>query len=319
MTLNTTQNPPAIGELWDAEGGIYAGVRTYENGDTYHLVVAVEDSATIHEWGEYKQDTPAKSTTDGMQNTKELAEIESIFPAAEAAKKYTTGDFSDYFLPSIGELNHAWQYVPEIFEKKSYWSSTQRSPTAAFYMGFTDGTQDGTVKLNELRARPFRKFRATEDTSNNPPNIGEYWQGEGGLNAGFIPAHLDIPAHYLIISAEDVGSFKWGRSDQSLSPNKNTDGLSNTNQLLSFGDHPAAKAAATYSADNHKDFYLPAIAELYHCWIYCHKKLERNTYYWSSSQYASQLPFSLDFRDAYQAEGDPNSEWHVRAVRRKLA
>ena len=44
----------------------------------------------------------------------------------------------------------------EAFRDTWYWSSSQRSATFAFIMGFGGGLQDFTVKLYELRVRPVR-------------------------------------------------------------------------------------------------------------------------------------------------------------------
>ncbi|QIE88081.1 DUF1566 domain-containing protein [Pseudomonas nitroreducens] len=44
----------------------------------------------------------------------------------------------------------------EAFKPDWYWSSTQRSASSAFYMGFNDGYQYDLGKDNELRVRPVR-------------------------------------------------------------------------------------------------------------------------------------------------------------------
>lgn len=49
----------------------------------------------------------------------------------------------------------------EAFEDTWYWSSTQFSPTNAWYQHFADGYQDDDHEVTELRARAVRKFKVT--------------------------------------------------------------------------------------------------------------------------------------------------------------
>ncbi|MEF2168368.1 DUF1566 domain-containing protein, partial [Pseudomonas aeruginosa] len=44
----------------------------------------------------------------------------------------------------------------EAFRPNWYWSSTQRSASHAFSLGFSGGGQDGSGKFSELRVRPVR-------------------------------------------------------------------------------------------------------------------------------------------------------------------
>jgi len=48
----------------------------------------------------------------------------------------------------------------EALEDTWYWSSTQYSAHLAWYQDFVDGGQDFIGKLNELRARAVRRFKA---------------------------------------------------------------------------------------------------------------------------------------------------------------
>ena len=48
---------------------------------------------------------------------------------------------TDFYLPSIGELSHGWQFIPEHFKRDWHWSSTQRSASHAFTMSFDGGYQ----------------------------------------------------------------------------------------------------------------------------------------------------------------------------------
>ena len=97
------------------------------------------------------------------------------------------------------------------------------------------------------------------------PAIGAEWPGQGGINGGLVAARGDVPAHYLIVAAKDVGKHAWGGREKESKATCKTDGLANTLALIEEGGHPAAVAAQEYQAEGHHDFYLPAAAELYHC------------------------------------------------------
>ena len=151
------------------------------------------------------------------------------------------------------------------------------------------------------------------------PALGEIWTGQGGYNGGFVPARGDVPAHYLIFAAKDVGSHEWGGRGIEIKGLNKTDGLANTEILIGNEDeakYPAANACAEYQADGHHDFYLPATAELYQGWINCPEVFAKGAYYWSSSQRSTNNAFNMTFVDGYQYYTDKDNELRVRPVRR---
>jgi hypothetical protein len=149
------------------------------------------------------------------------------------------------------------------------------------------------------------------------PAIGEYWPGEGGLNGGFVPARGDVPAHYLIFAAKDVGEHEWGGRGTELKGLSKTDGHTNTEVLCSGDDkHPAANACAEYQADGHHDFYLPAAAELYQGWLNCPEVFAQDCYYWSSSQRSANSAFFMLFVGGNQSSYYKDGDLRVRPVRR---
>lgn len=150
------------------------------------------------------------------------------------------------------------------------------------------------------------------------PAVGDYWPGQGGYNGGFVPARDGIPAHYLIIAAEDTGSHEWGGYGKESGATSKCDGLANTKTLLADGGHPAASACAEYQADGHDDFYLPAAAELYHCWLHIPTLLSKDCWYWSSTQRSALNAFHLRFGGGSQYYGAKGYELRVRPVRSVL-
>ncbi|WP_411835661.1 DUF1566 domain-containing protein [Pseudomonas chlororaphis subsp. aurantiaca] len=157
MNAQQQLTPPAIGEVWPGQGGIYGGLRQYPEG-MCHVIFATEDVGR-HAYGDYGVSTEATSRTDGRANTSILIARTGKHPAAIAAAAYTADGHADFYLPAIGELHHGWQYAPESFiEEWYYLSSSQRSANLAFDMGFVDGYQDYYCKGLELRVRPVRRF-----------------------------------------------------------------------------------------------------------------------------------------------------------------
>lgn len=148
--------PPAIGEYWPGQGGIYAGIRQYAEG-LCHVIFATQDVGK-HAYGEHGTEVEATSRTDGRQNTLVLTGRNGSHPAAGTAFGFTCDGHSDFYLPAIAELSHAWANIPEHFEPDWYWSSSQRSADYAFSMGFADGFQGNAGKYGELRVRPVRRF-----------------------------------------------------------------------------------------------------------------------------------------------------------------
>ncbi|WP_442108720.1 DUF1566 domain-containing protein [Pseudomonas sp. NUPR-001] len=147
--------PPAIGEIWPGQGGIYAGVMPARNGqEAYHLILG--DELGRFEWGPYGDESPATSLTDGQANTLALLE-RGAYPAAKAAAAHNAEGHTDFYLPAIAELYEAWM---NIGYKDWYWlwSSSQRSAYDAFDVDFGDGIQGGGGKLGELRVRPVRRL-----------------------------------------------------------------------------------------------------------------------------------------------------------------
>lgn len=145
------------------------------------------------------------------------------------------------------------------------------------------------------------------------PAVGEYWPGQGGINAGYVAARGDVPAHYLILGAKDLGEFKWGRYQEEPAATSKWDGKANTEALIAAGGHPAAEAARAHTADGHSDFDLPAATQLHQAWA--HDLIAKGAY-WSSSQRSAYDAFLMYFADGYQLDSDKSNERRVRPVRR---
>ena len=149
------------------------------------------------------------------------------------------------------------------------------------------------------------------------PALGAYWPGQGGVNAGLMRGLDGARDYYLIVAAADIGDHAWGGYREESKATSKSDGKANTEWLCNEEtQHPAANTCAEYKADGNHDFYLPAAAELYHCWVNCPEVFTQDRYYWSSSQRSAYLAFSVVFDDGSQLSCDKDNELRVRPVRR---
>ncbi|MCV4343283.1 DUF1566 domain-containing protein [Pseudomonas capsici] len=185
MNAEQKLTPPAIGQIWPGQGGIYGGIRQYPEG-LCHIVSAEKDIPGRHQHGGYGTSVEAaENRTDGRANT--LALLNSLivsigeqikagalisevldqipedkraeYQAAIVAASHTADGHTDFYLPAIGELNHFWQYAPESFDESWYYiSSTQRSANDAFSLHFELGHQHDYAKDNEFLVRPVRRL-----------------------------------------------------------------------------------------------------------------------------------------------------------------
>lgn len=153
QALNLT--PPAIGQAWPDQGGIYAGIVPARNGqEAYHLIIGAELGR--FEWGPYEVEAPATSLTDGVANTAALVEAGG-YPAASAAVAFAADGHNDFYLPAAAELYEAWLNLG-YNDFGWCWSSSQRSADNAFLMYFDVGVQFSTGKGNGRRVRPVRRL-----------------------------------------------------------------------------------------------------------------------------------------------------------------
>ncbi len=158
MTETATPTPaqtitlPAFGTPVPGQGATVDGIQ--------QPAVALIVSDATHEkstaWGTYgKNIDGCDSRTDGHANT--LAMLAANCPAAVHARSITADGHSDYFVPSIGELNTAAANAPELFEPEGmYWASTQDSPGGAVVQDFEDGDSYWNIKGVSRLVRPFR-------------------------------------------------------------------------------------------------------------------------------------------------------------------
>lgn len=155
---------PVLGAEIPGQGGLFAAILRAPRVDgveqpPFALIVSSAGAGELHSvWGEYGKTVPgADSRTDGKANTDAMVLAEC--PAALRVRKLSIEGHTDWYLPSLGELNSAAANVPELFDTKGwYWTSTQASRSFAFVQGFEYGDSDWYGKDDEHRVRAVRRI-----------------------------------------------------------------------------------------------------------------------------------------------------------------
>lgn len=142
------------------------------------------------------------------------------------------------------------------------------------------------------------------------PAVGAYWPGQGGKLIGLHPQ-----GGYLIAGEPLDGNFRFGRYDQDLTGFSPTDGETNTRALVNLGGAPAALAASEYTADGHRDFYLPSQTEA--AMILGALGL-RDGGFWTSTPYGSSGAWAVTFGLGSVSNWYRSTEFRVRPVRRVI-
>lgn len=163
--MKQTPTLPTFGAMVPGQGGIFAAILRGPIVDgvqqpPYALLVADATVGEIEEviWGEYGTDVPGTSSrTDGQANTDAM--VLANCPAALRVREISIDGHTDFYLPTLGELNSAAANVPEIFSTDGYyWSSTQGSRYDAFVQDFEGGNSYWDGKDSGRRVRAFRRI-----------------------------------------------------------------------------------------------------------------------------------------------------------------
>ncbi|WP_024647771.1 DUF1566 domain-containing protein [Pseudomonas syringae] len=157
--------------------------------------------------------------------------------------------------------------------------------------------------------------------ASNIPAIGEYWPGQGGVNAGLMRGENGTPDYWLIVPTDESVkgnklAFGGYKVDEPESASRR-DGLANTLHLVEGSDteHPAAQWCDGLTVEGHNDLYLPAIDELALCRANVPELFEKE-WHWSSSQRSANGAFIQTFAGGVQSTGGKDDALRVRPVRR---
>jgi hypothetical protein len=161
------------GTTWERTDGTFnigqiygGGIIFYLDGTGRHgLIAAMADQAswsTEAQWGCYG--TPiATSTAIGSGQANTTAIISGCSTAGIAARicdDLVLNGFSDWFLPSLEELNQMYLQKAIIggFADQSYWSSSQYTIYKSFYVYFLNAWQGNDRKDTFTFVRAIRSF-----------------------------------------------------------------------------------------------------------------------------------------------------------------
>ncbi len=139
------------------------GVIFYINGTGNHGMIAAPMDLTGEGWGCYGTYIGGTLTGigTGQNNTGAIVMgCSDVDFAAKTCYELVLNGYSDWYLPSLDELNLMYINQAAIggFSTFGYWSSTQVSATTAYYQGFANGTQYVGNKSSIVRVRPIRSF-----------------------------------------------------------------------------------------------------------------------------------------------------------------
>lgn len=180
-----------LGGPGPAGGIIFITPDTVGNSTGMYFEAAPSASQVQRSWATGGNQSSAVSGADataigfGSQNTIDIVAQSgnvSATSAAAYASGYEYGGFSDWFLPSLDELEELYAIedldpgtIPGLLGS-NYWSSTEHSATQAKYENLGDGGQGFSAKSNALYVRPVRAF--------NSPASGDFlkWSGSYWTN-----------------------------------------------------------------------------------------------------------------------------------------
>ena len=154
----------AVGDTY--EGGIIF----YLDGNGGGLIAAPTDQATVNDFPDWGCIGTVISGADGLilgtgaQNTIDIENgCITSGTAADICSNLVLDGFSDWFLPSIGELEIMYLNIGTgsnigNFVSTKYWSSTEKDETYAWSWEFSSGYQDYNSKTSNKYVRAIRAF-----------------------------------------------------------------------------------------------------------------------------------------------------------------
>ncbi len=159
----TPADAPRVGEYWEGQGGVYAGVMPDYVGTQPRFLIFSADEALDVPWGGMgSTEAGAQDTDNGLRNTRHLTGCAQPLHAHDAAifaAEYEKDGHRDFYLPSKRELDVAYETIADTFDRKDwYWSSTEKSKTMAYGRNLGDVELPALFKHTKGRARLVRSL-----------------------------------------------------------------------------------------------------------------------------------------------------------------
>lgn len=139
------KHAPKIGEYWEGQGGIYAGLYQPRSAAPRIQIVSLTSVLRDQKWGARKLIEGATDKFDGRINTRAILEADPDNAIVKAITSLEVDGHKDFHWPATGELLHAYITVGDLILKAVggswVWSSTQRPGSAdyAILTKFDDG------------------------------------------------------------------------------------------------------------------------------------------------------------------------------------
>jgi hypothetical protein len=211
-------------------------------------------------------------------------------------------------------------------------------------MDVAGGANFLTMGTTQLLSVPYALYAKTAGSVSGSGGGGNFTHYIGEEFGGGVIFHLWKDAagseHGLIVDKVDLSTAQeWSNvHDVVIGPTAQIswDGLNNSNAIVVQADHTSSAAALCLNSTNggYNDWYLPAIDDLERLY---NNRLEVNAtlrgisgaiefkrfdnmtgnfpYYWSSTEYISNLAWVFDFNDGGAAFDNKSYTYYVRAVR----
>lgn len=161
--------PPRIGEFWQGQGGLYAGIMRGEAGQRdYHLILPTDVKACIKSimWSEGEHGySGALSDVDGFANTMTLCKSANNHPAAKWAQALSLDGHHDFYLPARYELLLVYLNLSRRLPlHHCYWSSTPDAgkPGCSWVQDFNYGDQFTHHQASRYHACAVRRVLMEE-------------------------------------------------------------------------------------------------------------------------------------------------------------
>ena len=168
-----------IGQYVNSEGGVIfhrwlsktPGTEPTSGTVQNYLVMTSDSFIGSHSWGLTGTNVAnSESTWNGLSNTSSIISAGALITdAAGVCNNYSYLGKSDWYLPSIDELNKIWINRRDIAQglivgsgspitSSKYWSSTEGNTANAYSLEFAVGLIGGSGKTNNMIVQPVRTF-----------------------------------------------------------------------------------------------------------------------------------------------------------------
>ena len=168
VTLYAQWTPYILRDTGPAGGLIFYDKGIYSNGWRYLEAAPVFTEWTGIQWGSYGTLIGGTETDigAGQSNTTTIVtwldNNSETGRASQLCNDLIVNGYSDWFLPSTGELNPMYTNLKVAgvggFANDSYWSSSETSALTAWARDFDDGDQFNDGKYGTLQVRAVRAF-----------------------------------------------------------------------------------------------------------------------------------------------------------------